>query len=136
MQPQARTPARSEEIYMRFDFDRFEITAKLAYRRVGDDRFSFDEVLNVFSYYFSTYELIFETPHPMISLNQTASIIEKMPYTPDDAENGIYGETLTPEQYPPMIDQHFATDYRNCDFNINHFFSGLIRNYRNAETRR
>lgn len=120
---------------MLFDFDRFTITAKLAYRRIGGSRFSLEDVLGIFRYYFETYELVFGEAHPMISLNQAASIIEKMPYMLDESEfGGLSGDELDPEQYPTLIDQHFATNYKNCDFNINHFFSGFIRNYRFFET--
>ena len=31
------------------------------------------------------------------------------------------------EEYAPIIEQHFKTQYYNCDYNINHFFSGKIR---------
>lgn len=120
---------------MLFDFDRFTVTAKLAYRRIGGSRFSLEDVLGIFRYYFETYELVFGEAHPMISLNQTASIIEKMPCMADESEiGGISGDELDPEMYPLLIDQHFTTNYRNCDFNINHFFSGFIRNYRFFET--
>ena len=39
-------------------------------------------------------------------------------------------EPLAPEDYLDLIDLHFKTRYRNCDYNINHFFSGRIREMR------
>ena len=41
---------------------------------------------------------------------------------------------IDPDCYEDMIDRHFRTRYRNCDYNINHFFSGRIRELRFYET--
>lgn len=112
---------------MLFDFDRFSISAKLAYRRCHGSAYSFEEVLQVFRYYFDTYELIFDTAHPMISIAQIVRIIERMPLLSDELD-------IAPDSYETIIDQHFATKYRNCDYNINHFFSGQIRDLRFYET--
>ncbi len=110
-----------------FDFERFIIAAKLAYRRCGSSAYSFEEVLQVFQYYFETYELIFGEAHPMISIDQIARIITKMPLISDDS-------IIVPEDYKIIIDQHFITNYQHCDYNINHFFSGRIREMRYFET--
>ena len=107
---------------MLFDFERFKPRIKLAYRNCTNCPYSIEEVTEVIAYYFDTYEYIFDNPHPVISLQQLTDIIRKMPEV-----NGLY---IEPENYPPMIDQHFATDYGGCDYNINHFFSGLIRENR------
>lgn len=104
---------------MIFDFDSFTISAKLAYRRCKERVYSFEEALKVFHYYFDTYELVFDEAHPMISIEQIAGIMKKMPYV-DDIE-------IPAEKYEMMIDKHFVTKYKNCDYNINHFFSGQIR---------
>ena len=120
---------------MLFDFDRFTIAAKLAYRRNGCSSYSLDDVLQVFLYYFETYEMIFDTAHPMISIPQIAKIIEKMPVVLEDDENSSSLTDISPEDYEAIIDQHFVTKYkRGCDYNINHFFSGQIRNLRYYET--
>lgn len=111
-----------------FDFDRFTISAKLAYRRCEGCVYSLEDVLQVFRYYFETYEMIFDTAHPMINIVQIASIIERMPFVFDD------GMDITPDGYKVIIDQHFTTKYRQCDYNINHFFSGHIRELRYYET--
>lgn len=37
---------------------------------------------------------------------------------------------IFPSVYPYIIQLHFKTKYRNCDYNINHFFSGRIRELR------
>lgn len=112
---------------MLFDFDRFSISAKLAYRRCCGSAYSLEEVLQVFCYYFETYELVFDEAHPFINIQQIANIIAKMPCTQD-------GANISPDDYESMIDQHFVTQYRRCDYNINHFFSGQIRDLRYYET--
>ena len=109
-----------------FDFERFIIAARLAYRRCGSSAYSLEEVLQVFQYYFETYELIFGEAHPMISIDQIARIITKMPFISDDS-------IIAPEDYKIIIDQHFITKYQDCDYNINHFFSGRIREMRYYE---
>lgn len=114
-----------------FDFVRLIVSAKLAYRRCGSCAYSFEEVLQVFRYYFETYELIFGEAHPMISIDQIARIIDCMPFIFDGGKMiDIY-----PDEYETIIDQHFNTKYMaGCDYNINHFFSGRIREMRYYET--
>lgn len=119
---------------MMFDFDRFITAARLAYRRCNCSSYSLNEVLQVFRYYFETYELVFEEAHPMISINQIASIIDKMPFVLDEGEEASQMIDITPEDYKVIIDQHFITNYLRCDYNINHFFSGRIREMRFFET--
>lgn len=130
---------------MIFDFDRFTTAVKLAYRHCDGCAYDLEEVLHVFRYYFETYEMILDTAHPMISIAQIAKIIIQMPYVlveDDDPPNNAPGEEdygptmldLLPEEYEAMIDQHFITKYARCDYNINHFFSGMIRQLRYYET--
>ena len=115
---------------MLFDFDRFTIAAKLAYRRRKGSAYSFDDVLKVFKYYFDTYEMVFDTAHPMISVGQIAKIIDKMPFIQDEDYETRHMPDISPDNYMEIIDQHFITKYRKCDYNINHFFSGRIRDMR------
>lgn len=135
-------PPHSERmILLIFDFDRFTVSVTLAYRRCGGSSYKLPEVLRVFRYYFDTYELIFDEAHPAISIQQIANIIDKMPMVSgveeEDEEGNIQllDVELTPEDYELLIDQHFNTKYkRGCDYNINHFFSGRIRELRYYET--
>lgn len=113
---------------MQFDFEKFTARAIRAYRECGGSYFTLEEALSVFRYYFARYEQTFHAPHPMISIPQIARILDKMPVPEGSVCENI--EEFTPEDYPHMIDQHFATRYRNCDYNINHFFSGKIRDLR------
>ena len=111
------------------DFERFTASVKLAYRRCGGSAYSLEDVLHVFRYYLSTYEYIMGKAHPPISIEQAANIISEMPFLPDDNHGGAGMLDISPEEYEAMIDQHFKTKYNrgNCDYNINHFFSGKIR---------
>lgn len=117
---------------MLFDFDRFTVSATLAYRRCGGSSYTLPEVLQVFRYYFETYELVFDEAHPAINIAQIANIIDEMPSICD--EDCKIEFDVAPEDYKILIDQHFITKYRSCDYNINHFFSGHIRENRYYET--
>ncbi len=103
------------------NFNVFKAIATRAYNNIADDSYTLDEVLKVFEYYFKTYEYELHRPHPHIKSTQIERIILKMPYLDEDGEMNIDSEC-----YPDIIDQHFKTEYQ-CDYNINHFFSGDIR---------
>lgn len=92
-----------------------------------------EEVLAVFRYYFQRYEEETGRPHPNICQEQIRRIIRLMPYLSLD-DVGAYHATIEPEEYGYIIHQHFKTRYRHCDYNINHFFSGRIRELRWYET--
>lgn len=113
-----------------FDYERFTKLCKLAYRRIDDCSYSFDDVMQVLTYYIDTYSLILEKPHAMLSVEQIAHIIKCMPYVDNPELPFDCTEYVSPDDYYDMIDKHFATRYRNCDYNIIHFFTGAIRFYR------
>ncbi len=116
---------------MQFDFSIFAVIATKAYQTVSDPVYSLKDVLAIFGYYFERYEATFGRVHPNIRTEQIASIIERMPYI-DDEHGRI--QDIDPESYQDLIDQHFRTQYRNCNYRINHFFSGSIRTLRYYET--
>ena len=64
---------------------------------------------------------------------QIERIIREMPYI-DETDKANSTMDIDPDCYEDMIDKHFRTRYRNCDYNINHFFSGRIRVLRFYET--
>ena len=115
---------------MFFDFDRFSGIAASVYT---DSPYSLEEVLGVFRYYFEQYEAYTGAAHPPIRARQIERILAEMPYI-DEADKPQRGTEIDPDCYPPMIDRHFQTRYRRCDYNINHFFSGRIRALRYYET--
>lgn len=115
---------------MQFDFDTFaKITARVF---PSNSSYSLNEALEVFRYYFQAFEDYTGHPHPHIRVSQIQHICEVMPDV--YLENRGGWTYVAPEQYEAMIDQHFQTEYRRCDYNINHFFSGDIRAYRFFET--
>lgn len=89
----------------------------------------------VFKYYFERYEQEVGRPHPNIRMQQIRNIVERMPYV-DQNDFGAYQADVDLEDYKAIIDQHFKTRYRSCDYNINHFFSGRIRELRYYEVMR
>ncbi|EJF39198.1 hypothetical protein HMPREF1141_0551 [Clostridium sp. MSTE9] len=114
---------------MQFNFDVFSALATKAYQAADSPSYSLGEVISVFEYYFRKYEETFGKPHPHIRQEQIQRMIEDMPFVTGEYGNPI---DIEPEDYFPMIDRHFQTQYR-CDYNINHFFSGDIRLYRYYE---
>lgn len=86
----------------------------------------------MFKLYYDAYWVHTGREHPLLRDEQVVKIIETM----DTAETVRgYGETdnvsIPSEVYGDLIEFHFNTDYgESCDYNINHFFSGLIRGYR------
>ena len=116
---------------MLFDFERFTTNIKLAYRHCDNNLYSLEDVQSVFKYYFETYEFVFEKVHPVVTVKQIRDIIEKMPYVLNGEETMI---DISVDDYEMMIDQHFVTKYKKCDYNIIHFFSGRVRELRYFES--
>lgn len=108
---------------MLFDFEKFsDITASV----YPGGAYSLEDALSVFRYYFKKYEEHTGRPHPPIKASQIVRICQDMPYIDRSGSGGRYAD-IEPEDYPVLIDKYFATRYRGCDRNINHFFSGRIR---------
>ena len=106
-----------------FDFEKFSrITASV----YPVSPYTLEEALNVFHCYFEKYEEYTGRPHPPIKASQIVRICQDMPFVDRGYSGGLYAD-IEPEAYPALIDRYFATKYRNCDRNINHFFSGRIR---------
>ena len=89
--------------------------------------YSVDDVLAVFAYFFDAYAAEIHQPHPPLKKEQILRIIEQMPFV--DIHHGNVAD-LDADAYPVMIDRYFRTPFRNCDYRINHFFSGQIREMR------
>lgn len=94
-----------------------------------DEEYSLDDALFVFRYFFSKYEEEMKEPHPPINTGQIVRIIRAMPYIGQDS-----CVELEPHEYPVLIDQYFKTYFENCNYRINHFFSGRVRELRYFET--
>ncbi len=123
---------------MQFDFELFTKRFKRAYpvarygrcKRTGGNNcglFSYDDALEVFRLYFLAYEYYTGCTHPQLKREKIIDIIQRMDEgeTPETCPYDDMG--FDPADYPAMIDAHFRTKYRDCDYNICHFFSGCIR---------
>ena len=94
---------------MTFDFEKFaRITASV----YPVSPYTLEEALSVFRCYFEKYEEYTGRPHPPIKASQIVRICQDMPFISREYGGGLYA--------------YFATKYRNCDRNINHFSSGRI----------
>lgn len=114
---------------MQFDFTTF---SSIAARCYDGGPYSLEETLQVFRCYFQAYEAAMGRPHPPIRWQQIRRIMGLMPWlTPREQEQAAAPE-LRPADYPALIDRYFAMPLR-CDRNINHFFSGHIRQRRLQE---
>ena len=111
---------------MLFDFERFEDIAKSVY---PETPYSFAESMSVFRYFFGAYEQAMGHPHPPIRTSQIVRICQDMPYLTQEYKGGSYAD-IDAEAYPAVIDAYFGSDFKNCDYRINHFFSGRIREMR------
>lgn len=118
-------------IILLFDFDRFSKIAASVYN--DNNLYSLDDCLSVFRCYFETYEEFTGRVHPPIRASQISRIMQDMPYIDRQLSPESTAADIEPDHYPLIIQLHFKTRYRNCDYNINHFFSGQIRDYRIME---
>ena len=120
---------------LQFNIKLFSAFATRAYRNVlinnlGKTFFPLRDTLDVFEYYFWMYENNGFYIHPNIKMEQIERIIWVMPFA--DSCMGLETD-LDPDDYPALIENHFLTRYQDCDYNINHFFSGEIRALRYHE---
>ena len=122
---------------MQFDFERFTKLFARAYpvarygriKQSGNDSglFSYNDALEVFRLYFSAYEYYTGYVPPPLKRGKIVDLIQRMDSC-ETPENSPHSEMdFEPEDYPDLIRAHFQTKYRNCDYNICHFFSGCIR---------
>lgn len=112
---------------MTFDFTRFSEVAASVYNE--GNPYPLEDVLEIFREYFREYELHMGHAHPAIRASQVARIVLDMPWIFQNALSPQYAD-IAPDQYKAIIRRHFETKYRRCDYNINHFFSGKIREMR------
>ena len=112
-----------ETRYAPFDFDIFSKMVEDAYLEFVDHPYTLEEVLGVFKCFFDRFHEYFDN-HPPISEEQIIFILEVMPYQ-TTCTKGV--NFIDPWEYPAIIDEYFESDFKNCNYRINHFFSGKIR---------
>ncbi len=84
--------------------------------------------LQIIEYYYSAYMAVFRKEHPRISFAAMDSVIEALRCGSDLVDDTDL------ETYKTLIEQHFQTQYDNCDYNICHFMTEGICNNRFYET--
>lgn len=97
------------------------------------DAWPLEGYIYVFHKYFDTYEEYFQEPHPHISKANIRKLMDKMPYLSCESRHDT-DEYLDPDSYDALIERYFELDWQHCDYNVNHFFSGQIREMRFYET--
>ena len=112
-----------EPDYPDFDFSIFSDMVSAIYSDFDDHPYTLKEVLEIFQYFFTKhYEYIGN--HPPVSKAQIIRFLDAMPYL-TAYTGGI--NVIDPLEYPDIIDEYFESDFKNCNYRINHFFSGKIR---------
>ena len=70
---------------------------------------------------FLAYEHL-QAVHPQLKREKIIDIIQNMDEGKTPKKLPLYDDfEFSPEDYPDMIDAHFLTKYRDCDYNICHF---------------
>lgn len=99
----------------------FERIVTKQYNSFTDFPYTLNDVLCIFNLYLDTYRAYTGREHPFLKPQQVRDIIFKMPFCDDIP--------IFPEDYPEMIDAYFNAGL-HTDYNINHFFSGMVREMR------
>lgn len=113
-----------------FSFEYFKTLLKEAYAG-GDADMSYEDAEAIFRYYFAAFELTFHKPHKNLRFDTVRNLIKRLSYCEQDGSRMF---DLDLESYEAIIDQHFKTQYQNCDYGICHFMSGDVRANRYYET--
>ncbi len=117
-----------------FSFEYFKLLLRKAYSDAGSSiDMSYEDVEEIFYFYFATFQKTFDKPHKNVKLITIKDILEKLENCEHSEENGGSFD-LDADTYKVLIDKHFKTQYSNCDYSISHFMSGNIRANRYYET--
>lgn len=87
--------------------------------------YSFDECMEILGCFFNAYEYYRGEEHPMLRREQLRQVMENLPSVE------VKGSGLCPdipfEGYPDLIEAYFHKRYKACDYRINHFLRGRVR---------
>ena len=86
------------------------------------------DYITIIEFYYSTYMQTFHKEHPRLSSSAMDSVVNALQCGSDMVDD------IEPDVYKTLIEQHFKTQYQNCDYNICHFMTERIRNNRFYET--
>ena len=76
-------------------------------------------------YYLNRYEEIFNKEHPNMKYEQWDNVVWEM-ISIKDSEYDRERYDIEFDRWKEIIDKHFNTRYRNCDYHLPHFISGKI----------
>lgn len=79
--------------------------------------------IEAIEYYLSLYQHYRGTEHPRLKVDQWDYVIENLFHAYANGTSFDLNET----DMEDMMDQHFITEYRNCDYNILHFMSDGVK---------
>lgn len=113
-----------------FDWDLFERMVEVEYQEI-EPGWELDEFLDVFYYFFEQYRHKRGEEHPPLKPDQIRRILQHMP---DSVDGAFFG--LGAVDYPSIIDEYFKADFRGCDYRINHFMAGRVREIQYRESLR
>ena len=108
---------------MIFDFAKFARITAIVY---PVSPYTLAKALSVFHYSFEKYEEYTGRSHAPLKASQIVRMCQEMPFISREYGGGLYAD-MDPEANPVLSDTYFATNYRNCDRNLHHLFSGRIR---------
>ena len=80
--------------------------------------------IDIIKYYYSVYMNTFHQEHPRLNREAMDNVVSAIQTGTDMVQD------IDVEAYYAMIDQHFQTQYENCDYSICHFMTEGIRNNR------
>lgn len=108
-----------------FNDEYFKRMLKRAYWDAGGNGImTYEEVEEIFTYYIATYKKNFGKPHNYLRMETIKDIIVNLSFCEHSNGNSF---DLEIDVYKELIDKHFDTIYKNCDYSISHFMSGDIR---------
>ena len=75
-------------------------------------------------YYLQKYQKVMDHEHPKLKLKQWQKVINNIVIAEDNRTSK--NEELLGKLFEQVVDKHFETPYKNCDYNIMHFISGQV----------
>lgn len=84
--------------------------------------------VKIIEYYYAAYNKAFNEEHPRLSESAMNTVVSALSSGTDLVQEADF------DMYHDMIDKHFQTQYKDCDYNICHFMSDGIRDNRFYET--
>lgn len=108
---------------------RFPFSFNQAIKKLKPAGYAKDNV----EYYLRKYKEVMGENHPNLKIDQWRKIFDSIIFA-EDRRVGEAEEVLG-KLFEAIVDKHFKTEYKNCDYNILHFNSGRIMMNRYYEVR-